>query len=357
MTPGKIQNRLDDDLFDDSAGYDDETGIKFAAGLTTDERKQATALYRLFNELWGVCGVFGDPGTGKDLFGNYLTYKIKTYFPWKKIIRDEKPRRLYGRYDALFNEEILQSDFKAMRQIATGGKDIKDGDWSKVNRKLDGLVDKWVEKEGQVLLKNSVLYLTEWWRYCNIAETNSLMNKTMGGIHKMKRHLDCLVLGTAQIVEDLAKKTCKRWMDWKVTCTRSKSNPTGFVYFVQKVKYDPRIDDFIHIGQPFPISFDAGEPRSDLGDGKIILHHTNYHPVTEEERIVLDVIKAGGDTYGTIVDFIEDYGDMTKAEILWTLKELKFRRSKRAIDYPCWFSLYNSKSAPQLRTKVRVTDD
>ena len=354
-TIGKIPNRIDDDLFDDSAGYDDETGIKFAAGLTSHERQQATVLYHLFNELWGLCIVLGDPGTGKDLFGNYLTKILKTYFPWKRIIRDEKPRRIYGKYAGLFNEQSLKDDLSRMRLMAKGENGEK-GDIKKYGVNLEMVADDWVVQNGQVMLKNSVLYLTEFWRYCYNREPHNPMNKTMGAIHKMKRHLDCLILGTVQQVADLDKKTCLKWVDWKVTCTRSKSNPTGFVYFVQKVKYDMRVNDFIHIGQPYPIAIDAGSPRSDLGDGTIILRNTRYQPVTDEERIVLDVIKAGADTYGTIVDIIENYGDMTRNEILVTLKELKFRRNKRAIDYPCWFSLYNSKSAPQLRTKVKVED-
>ena len=112
------RNKQDsDDLFDDRAGYEDESGIHFAEGLTVDERLQATTLYRLFNELWGVCIVVGDPGTGKDLFGNYIAYKIKRYFPWKRILRDEKPRKLFGSYAGLFNEEVLKNDLMLMLSL------------------------------------------------------------------------------------------------------------------------------------------------------------------------------------------------------------------------------------------------
>ena len=336
------------DLFDEGAGYDDETGVRFASGLTLEERHQAAILYRLFNELWGVCIVVGDPGTGKDLFSNYIAYKIKQYFPWKRILRDEKPRQLFGEYAGLFNEAVLADDLARMRAVAKGVS------INRLDEVLEKAADDWVTSKGRVLLKNSILYLTEYYRYCYNREPHNPMNRTMGGIHKQKRHLDCLILGTVQLETELDKKTTLPWIDWKVTCTRSAINKTGFVYFVQKVKYDRRLDMLTPVGgQPFPIPVDAGKPRSNLGDGKIVIRRADYKPETEEERIVLDVIRAGLDTYEGIVELLETDGDMSEWEVLETLKELKFRKSKRAISYPCWFGLYNSKSAPQLKTSLR----
>jgi hypothetical protein len=338
------------ELFDESTGYDDETGVRLAPGLTDDERKQATILYRLFNELWGVCVVKGDPGTGKDLFGNYISHKIKRYFPWKRVLRDERPRRLFGSYAGLFNEEVIQSDLTKMRAIASGTR------VTELDAVMEKAADDWVKGSGEVLLKNSLLYLTEYWRYCYNREPHSPMNKTMGAIQKVKRHLDCLVIGTTQLVEELDRKTAKTWIDWEVTCTRSVTNKTGFAYYVQKVKYDRRLDMLIPIGRPFPISFDAGRPRAELGDGRIHVRKMWYTPETEEERIVLDILKSGLDTYDGIVDLLESDGDMCESEVLDTLKELKFRKHKRAIDYPCFFGLYNSKSAPQIKSSLKVEE-
>lgn len=349
------RNRQDaPEMFDESAGYDDDTGIRFAPGLTSEERKQATILFRLFNELWGVCLIVGDPGTGKDLFGNYLAWKIKRFFPWKRILRDERPRALFGSYAGLFNESVIQSDLTNMRAIAKGLK------ITEVDGVMEKFADDWIKGAGEVMLKNSLLYLTEFWRYCYNREPHNPMNKTMGAIHKTKRHLDCLVVGTGQLSTELDKKTCLPWIDWQVTCTRSATNVTGFVYFVQKVKYDRRMDMLVPLGRPFPIAFDAGKPRSELGDGKIVIKRPNYQPETEEERIVLDVLKAGVDVYENIVNLLDTEGDMSEREILDTLKGLALklpnRRPKMVIDYSCWFKLYNSKSAPQLKSAVRVED-
>ena len=351
MSRGNLVSPADNvDMYDDSMGYDDETGVKLASNLTPEERRQAVKLYRLFNELWGLCLIVGDPGTGKDLFGNYISYKLKTYFPWKRILRDEKPRKLFGSYAGLFNEYVLHDELSRMRELARGAR------IAEYDRLLEKAADDWVTSNGQVLLKNSVLYLTEFWNYCYKRNPHNPMNKTMGGIHKVKRHLDVLVLGTTQQVSDLDRFTCLPWVDWKVTCTRSVANSTGFVYFVQKVKYDRRKELLLPINKPFLIAFDAGRPRSDLGDGKIVVRKPNYTPETEEERIILDVIRAGVDTYDDIVDLVLTHGDMSEDEVLATLKGLKFIRRKRVIDYPCYFGLYNSKRAPQLSTNLRVSD-
>lgn len=338
------------DLFDDGLGYDDDRPVRLAPGLTEMERKQASALYYLFNELWGVCIVKGDPGSGKDTFGNWLAYMCKRYYPWKRILRDERPRTLFGEYDGLFNEYVLSSDLAKMREIAKGVGFAQKGGV------LEKAADDWVTAKGAVMLQNSVLYLTEYYRYCYNREPHNPMNKTMGGIHKMKRHLDCFIIGTIQLPSELDTKTCLPWVDWQVTCVKSKVNPTGFTFFVEGVKYEPRSDLLVPTTKPFAIPLDAGKPRKFIGDGKIIIRKPDYKPETEEERIILDVLKAGLDDYDEIVELLETDGDMSEYETLATLKELRFGKRagqlKYVIDYPCYFAIFNSKSAPQLYTKL-----
>ena len=346
----KISNS-DVQLFDESAGYEDEGDVQFAPGLSDEDKQKAMVLYRLFNELWGLCLITGDPGTGKDCFGNYISYQIKRFFPHKRIMRDERPRKLYGEYAGLFNENVLAEDLARMKALSSGLQSF-----SERNFVLEKAADDWVSKRGQVMLKNSVLYLTEFWNYCYKRDPHKPINKTMGGIHKMKRHLDCLILGTTQQVEDLDRFTCLPWVDWQVICTRSRVNKTGFVFWVQKVRYDRRVEILIHTGRPFPIIVDAGKPIGYLGDGKIKVKKLDYKPETEEEQIVLNVLKAGAETYEDLVEFISEHGDMSETEILNTLKHLKFNKRKHVVDYPCWFSIYNSKSAPNLKTSLKLQE-
>lgn len=352
MVVGQRNSKSTEELFDNTSGYDDESGIKFAKGLTEDERQQATSLYRLFNGLWGICAVKGDPGTGKDLFCNYLVYKLKKFFPHKRIVRDEKPRELFGTYDALFDENVILSDIKHMKEIAKGKKETKKED----DLTIEKSADDWVKGAGEVLLKNSITYLTEWYNYCSNREPHAPMNKTMGSIHKVKRHLDMLLVGSTQDLHDLDRFTCLPYIDWQVTCTRSTINKTGFAYFVQKVKYDKRLNMLAPLGRPFPIRFDAGKPRSEMGDGKIVIVKDWYKPETEEEEIVLNVIKMGYDKYEDIVKYIEEYGDMTEDEVLETIKDLSFIPRKHVLDFPCYFRLYNSKSSPVLKTSLKINE-
>jgi hypothetical protein len=316
-------------------------------------------LYNLFNGLWGINIVAGDPGSGKDTYGNYITNRMKVYFPWKRVLRDERPRPLYGEYAGLFNEEVLHEDLARMKEVALGATSTQ------VDKVMEKAADTWVAKKGVVMLHNSILYLTEYWRYCGRREPHNPMNKTMGGIHKEKRHIGTLIVGTTQLVAELDRKTCLPWVDWRTTCTRSQVNKTRFTYFVERVRYDKRMDLLIPVSKPFSISIDAGKPRSYLGDGKIIIKPDRlgdkgellYSPETEEERIVLDVLKAGVNVYEDIVNLLEEEGDMSEWETLATLKDLKFKKNKRIIDYPCDFGLFNSKSAPNIKSSLKIADN
>lgn len=350
----------DFDLFDDSVGYDGSSGVKLADSLTEQERKQASTLYRLFNELWGLCLILGDPGAGKDVFGNYLLYTVKRYFPGKRILRDERPRRLFGPYDGLFNEAVIQSDLKKMRDFAKGVQVQEESD--DYSNAFGTAVDDWIKNgRGKVLLHNGVTFMTEFWRYCPRREPHKPMNKTMGGIFKEKRHIDTLFIATTQLYTELDRFTCLPWVDWRVTCTRSKIDTTKYTFFVEKVDYDRRKDLLISISRPFAIPVDAGKPRSYMGDGKITIRKPNYQPETEEERVVLTALKAGINCYEDLVAALEDGSDMSEWETLSTVKDLGLKlpnkRPKFAIDYPCVYHLFNSKSAPQMKSSVRSEGD
>ncbi len=346
---------LDDKLFDESAGYEDDTGIKLTKGLSEQERRQATLIYRLFNELWGLCIIRGDPGAGKDTFPNWFLFTCKRFFPAKRILRDEKPRKLFGSYAGLFNEEQIKEDLKQMRSVATG---VGIGQMDAV---LEAAADKWAKSDrARVLLQDSVVGLTEFWKYVYNREPHNPMNKTMGGIHKMKRHFNTLIVGCTQLESDLDKKTCKPFIDWRVTCTRSRRDTTRYTFILEKVKYDKRMDMIIPIGRPFAIPVDAGKPRPYIGDGRIVIKKHWYKPETPEEAIVLEAIKAGLDTYEGLVGFLEATGDISEFEVLATLKELCLklpgRRYKGILWYPCVYFIFNSLSAPQLRTNIKVGD-
>lgn len=347
-------SELDDSLFDESAGYDDDTGIKLAKGLSDQDRKQATLIYRLFNGLWGLCIIRGDPGAGKDTFLNWFLFTCKRFFPDKRILRDERPRKLFGKYDGLFNEERIRNDLDQLRASVSG---VSIG---QMDAAMEQAVDKWAKGErAQALLQNSIIGITEFWDWVYNRNPHKPINKTMGGIHKMKRHFPTLILGCVQLESDLDKKTCKPFIDWRVTCTRSQRDTTRYTFLLEKVKYDRRMDMIIPIGRPFAIPVDAGKPRSYIGDGKIVIKKPGYRPETLEEAIVLEAIKAGLDTYEGLVAFLEAAGDMSEYEVLSTLKDLSlnlmpWKRYKGVLDYPCVYKIFNSRSAPNLKTSIKI---
>lgn len=334
------------DLFDYTVGYEAEPP-RMAEGLNPYEVEQARMIFNIFNGLWGLVIMLGKRGTGKDLFGNFLTYRIKRYFPWKKILRDEKPRELFGEYTGLFNDSVLKEDLARMGEKARGS--------AKTERDviLDREANEWVTSKGNVLLKNSVLYLTEFWRYCYNREPHNPMNKTMGAINKLARHLDCLVLGTTILEEELDKKTALENVTWKIIGSMDRTIKMLFVYRIYRVSYDSRSGRLINTSSPFILPFDAGKPCSFMGDGKIRIKKFEYRPENEEERVVLTALKSGVEYYEDLVGLLETYGDMEEANTLATLKELKFRQHKRVIWYPCDVELYNSKSATEIKTNLK----
>lgn len=351
-----IENGVENGLYDDSLGYEDDTGIKVRPGLSEKDRKKAVVLYRLFNNLCGLVAVKGDVGAGKDTFLNWLLHTIRRYYPDKKILRDEKPRSLFGPYDGLFNEELLVSDLSKMRDVA---KQHRSRDL--MSAAMDKLADDWVSEKGQVMLHNSVLGLTEFWKYCYNREPFKPMNKTMGAIHKVKRHLNTLIVGCTQLETDLDKRTCKPFVDWKVTCLRSMKDTSQYTFLVRQVSYDPKMDILAPVNpKVFRIPVDAGKPRSYIGDGRIVIRNHDYQPTTPEEAIVLEAIKAGLDNYEELVAFLESAGDMSEFETLATLKtlclHLPHKRSRFAIWYPCYYHIFNSRSAPSIKTSVTVGD-
>jgi len=352
---------IDDELFDNTAGYDEERPVQVSSGLTENEKRQAAIIYRLFNELWGLCIVRGDPGAGKDTFLNWLLFTIKRYFPHKRILRDEKPRRLFGAYAGLFNEERIQTDLARMREVAKGT--IGDPDSKRYSTSystaLGKAADEWAGSDGaKVLLQRSVVGLTEYHRYVYNREPHNPMNKTMGGIHKMARHMDTLIIGNTQLESDLDKKTCKPFINWRVTCTRSMRDSTRYTFIVEKVKYDKRMDLLVPVGKPFPIPVDAGKPRSYIGDGRIVVKKPNYQPDSDDEELVLEALKSGIDNYDELVMFLDDKGSMTAGETLAIVKELGLKlpgkRPKFVISYPCIYKLFNSRSAPNMKSSIKI---
>jgi hypothetical protein len=354
-------NGLDDDLFDMSSdGYGNSRGLQLSPSLSALERRQASQLYHMFNELWGLCIVCGPPGAGKDTFLNWFLYTCKKFFPQKRILRDEKPYPLFGKYAGLFNEARIKADLEQMRKVAIGSNGETEQD-NRAESRLEKSADKWAKSDrAKVLLQDSIVGLTEYWKYVQTLNFMAPINKTMGAIHKMARHFNTLVIGCAQLESDLSRKTCKPFVNWRVSCSRSHVDTTRYSFLVQRVAYDHYRDRLTPVGRFQSIPVDAGKPRSDIGDGKIVIRNRNYTPQTPEEYIVIEAIKAGINDYKTLVAFLDAEGDISEMDTLLTLKDLCLKlpgkRPKFAIWYPCIYHIFNSQSAPNLTTRLKAEE-
>lgn len=334
-----------EELFDYSIGYDDDPVLEFDQNLPEWLLEYAIKYYKLFNGLWGLAVASGMPGNGKDLLFNHISWVIKTAFP-KKLMRDEKPRELFGLYDGIFNDLSLKEDLDRMREVSKGVKTLTER-----NELLAKAADDWVSSTGEVMLKNSVLYLTELWRYCSKRDPHNPMNKTMGGIFKMKRHMDLLTLGTIQLMSDIDRFTCIPFIDWEIKAYKSKVNPTGYVYLVYKCQYTGLRKGLINSDMPIDIiRLDGAQPVDYLGEPVTIID-AEYKGNKNEQKL-LDAINSGIDTYEGLLAELK-YRNTNVLSIMKSLYSTRIiRKQKPVINYGCWFRLYNSKSAPNIKTNV-----
>jgi len=344
MTTLETKTNLRIDLFDYTTGYDTEPDVEINRNLSDWIINEGIRFYRLFNTppsgLCGVAVLSGMPGNGKDILGNYLSWISKTVFPYKRLLRDEKPRELFGIYEGLFNEESLREDLEKMKLLT---KDNGKMTLTERNAILDNAADDWISSKGQVLLKNSILYLTEYWRYCYKRDPHNPMNKTMGGVHRAKRHMDVLILGTIQLITDLDRFTALPYIDWEIKCRRSANNPTGFYYMIHKVEYQGERRGIVKSPMPIDvIRLDGARPVTELGEPITILDE--LYKGNKYEKKVINAINSGIVTYEDLqneIKFKKDSG-------MSVLKVLKKLFVSKIVTYGCWFKIYNSKSALQI---------
>ncbi|KKN41648.1 hypothetical protein LCGC14_0721230 [marine sediment metagenome] len=255
----------DADLFDDTLEPDEIYETRLNPGLSDAEVKEALRLYPFSR---GVMIVTGMPGAGKDLYGNVLSWKLKRYFRDKKVLRDERPRRLYGWYEP-FDETVLMEEFRKMKVVAVGGlpKEISRTDTETITN-VASISNKWFTSAGGVKLQNSVLYLTEFWRYMHNRNPFNPMGIAVGGILKNWRHMDLLVLGTAQQKQELDRISCLPYVTHEVRCQWAKTLPNTGVYHIYPVRYVGTAGVLEMKGKMINMIIDGGRPRAELGGKK-----------------------------------------------------------------------------------------
>jgi hypothetical protein len=329
------------DLFDYSGGYESQPDIKINNNVSSWIIDEAIRFYNLFtippnNKLCGTAVGSGGVGQGKDCIFNYVDWILNKTFSNKKILRDEKPRELFGVYAGLFNPEVLAADLEKMKALTKGTKiSIADR-----NAMLDQMADEWVTKNGEVMLRDSVLYLTEFWKYHDLRKPFNPMNNMLGGVHKLKRHFRELTLGTIQIITDLDKRRCLPFIDWRIMCRRSERNSTGFIGYVFKFNYNINTNRITQSNFPIDmIAVDGAKPVDEIGKPFEILK-PEYKGDRYEMKLI-DAIKSGVVTYEDLKNEVK-YKGKSKPKLIRVIKRLFMQK---VIDYGCFFLIYNSQSA------------
>ena len=255
-----VPKEPDQSLFDDDPDLEESSSLQLNDGLTAEDIGLAR-LIAPFSK--GVIIVTGAPRSGKDMFGNWLAYQVRRLFRGKKVLRDEKPRRLFGAYIP-FNEFILNQDIARMKEVA-------DGKGSKTSKsaEMDRLADDWLKTKGEFLLQNAVLYLTEFGRYMYNREPFNPMNRLLGRILRMWGHLDLLVIGTTQMRKELDRFTCLPFVTSEVRCKWSLKNSDVGLYNIHPEKTVTSGGAVAMGGKVIPIRLNGRIPRKELGGKRL----------------------------------------------------------------------------------------
>jgi len=252
-------------------------------GLGYKARKEAEFLYSIAR---GVMLVTGQPGSGKDLFGISLAAMNKHYFG-RRILLDFLPTRAFGDY-TLFNAKVMMQEINKMARMS-GVEDLTETNKSEEKALIVADASKkWVEGEGEALLKGSVLYLSELKRYCYNRNPHNPFNKFIGSICTVWRHLDLLVIGTHVQKHEIDQYSYLAYVSHWAKCSWSLSKPNTTDVKVARGAFIGSHNVYDVEGKPILVHVDGDKPRSFLDGNRFYdLYKTksmvNLKPVLRKE--------------------------------------------------------------------------
>jgi len=244
---------------DDLDGMDD---FPLREGLPWRRRKEADTLRMIAR---GTMGVFGERGSGKDLFGVSISYLMKYYFG-RRILLDFLPKKAFGEY-VLFDAPAMMREINNMAKAA-GVEGIENSaDQNEYDEFVGDATQKWVlEGEAYTLFKGAVWYLSELKRYCPKRNPHNKFNKFVGSINSIVRHLDMLVIGTHVYENEIDRFTFLQYAQIRAYCewcmvrehtTKVRIRRTGYI------GADISLGNVE--GKPLILFVDGNAPRDFLG--------------------------------------------------------------------------------------------
>ncbi len=267
---------------DDVDGMED---FPLREGLSWRRRKEAE-IYRTFAR--GTMGVFGDRGSGKDLFAVSTAWLNKYYFG-RRVLLDFLPKKAFGEY-VLFDAAAMMREINKMAKAA-GVEGIDEaGDKKEYDQFIEETTTKWVlEDEGYVLFKGAVWYLSELKRYCNKRNPHNKFNKFVGSINSVVRHLDMLVIGTHVFENEIDRFTFMQYCNIRAYCEWSWAREHTTKVRIRRTGYIGADSAWGNIeGKPLTIFVNGNEPREILGGRRFYdlwksKNYVNLRPVMAKE--------------------------------------------------------------------------
>lgn len=218
-----------------------------------------------FLGIAGTMLVSGLPRQGKGLFGNVFAWKIKRYFRFKKVLRDDHPTELFGPY-IFFSEDTVLQDVNSMADVSEQVN--KDARGTKAKTNLRRAVNQWVADEGEVKMQDSVVLKDEFWKDMNKRRSMSTMNLVFSGLLKTSYHIDMLTIGIVQTPRDLDRFSCLPWVNLHVKCTWCQDMPNTTAARLYHVRWSDYKQTLVPIPptdkKPILIFINGATPRPEL---------------------------------------------------------------------------------------------
>lgn len=263
---------------------DDLEDFRLREDLDWRERRLAEHLRTISR---GVMLVTGDPGSGKDLFGMAFSARQKYFFN-RRTLLDFLPKKAYGEY-VPFNARVMMTEINKMAKLSGVEGIAETKDQTEYDEFVEQATVHWVlEGEGEALLKNSLLYLSELKRYCYNRNPHNRFNKFIGSINSVWRHLDLLVLGTHVLSREIDKFTYLSYAKIRANCSWCISRRHTAEVRISRGAFAGASDVFVVEGQPLTIYVNGDEPKDWLGGKRVFdlyksKNYVNLKPVVKKE--------------------------------------------------------------------------
>lgn len=263
--------------------YEDdiEESLDFATKPSLGRREQREAEF-LRTMARGVMLVTGPPGSGKDLFAISLVWLNKYYFG-RRILLDFIPKRAFGEY-TLFNAKVMMQEIDKMAKLARTDSTTQ----IEKGQIVEEMSKRWVEGQGESLLKGAVLYLSELKRYCYNRNPHNPFNKFIGSICTVWRHLDLLVIGTHVQKREIDQFSFLEYVTHRANCSWSISHPHTTDVKITRGAFIGVNNVYDATARPVILHIDGNKARNILKGKRFYdLYHTknmvNLKPIIRKE--------------------------------------------------------------------------